>query len=152
MVIPYNIWPLLEVILIVFWQLSFIVLFPNLGPKWITPPSKHLLHVNYHFLKDLWVPLCFAFSPHQRRYEKELGLFVITILLISSTLYWQLFLRWHSGKEFTCQCRRRKRHGFNPCVRKIPWRKKWQPAPVFLPGKSHGQRNLVGYCPWGRKK
>ena len=40
------------------------------------------------------------------------------------------------------QCRR---HGFDPWVRKIPWRSKWQPSPVFLPGKSHGQRSLVGY-------
>ena len=33
-----------------------------------------------------------------------------------------------------------------------PWRKEWQPTPVFLPGKSHGQRTLVGYSPWGRKE
>ena len=33
--------------------------------------------------------------------------------------------------------------------RKISWRRKWQPTPVFLPGKSHGQRSLVGYSPWG---
>ena len=38
-----------------------------------------------------------------------------------------------------------RRHGFDPWVRKIPWRKKWQPTPVFLPGKFHGQRNLAGY-------
>ena len=44
-----------------------------------------------------------------------------------------------------------KRHGFNPWVRKIPWRRAWQPTPVFLPGKSHGQECLVGYSPWGRK-
>ena len=37
-----------------------------------------------------------------------------------------------SGKESTCQCRRHKRCGFNPWVRKIPWRRKWQPTPVFL--------------------
>ena len=37
-------------------------------------------------------------------------------------------------------------------VRKIPWRRKWQPTPVFLPGKSHGQRSLVGYSPWGHKR
>ena len=37
--------------------------------------------------------------------------------------------------------------GFNPWVRKIPWRKKWQPTPVFLPGESHGQRSLEGYSP-----
>ena len=42
-----------------------------------------------------------------------------------------------SGKESVCQCRRR---GFNPWVGKIPWRRKWQPTPVSLPGKSHGQR------------
>ena len=36
--------------------------------------------------------------------------------------------------------------------RKIPWRRKWQPIPVFLPGKSHGQRSLAGYSPWGRKE
>jgi len=37
-------------------------------------------------------------------------------------------------------------------VRKIPWRRKWQPTPVFLPGKSHGQRSLVGYSPQGCKE
>ena len=37
-------------------------------------------------------------------------------------------------------------------VRKIPWRRKWQPTPVFLPGKFHGQRSPVGYSPWGRKR
>ena len=40
---------------------------------------------------------------------------------------------------------------FNLWARKIPWRMKWQPTPVFLPGESHGQRSLVGYSPWGRK-
>ena len=40
----------------------------------------------------------------------------------------------------------------NPWVGKIPWRRKWQPTPVFLPGKSHGPRSLVGYCPWGHKE
>ena len=39
-----------------------------------------------------------------------------------------------------------------PWFRKIPWRKKWQTTPVFLPGKSHGQRSLVGYSPWGCKR
>ena len=42
--------------------------------------------------------------------------------------------------------------GFNPWVRKIPWRKKWLPTPVFLPAESHRQRNPVGYSPWGRKE
>ena len=41
---------------------------------------------------------------------------------------------------------------FNPWVRKIPWIKEWQPIPVFLSGEFHGQRSLVGYCPWGHKE
>ena len=40
---------------------------------------------------------------------------------------------------------------FNPWVRKVPWRRKWQHTPVFLPTKSHGQRSLAGYSPWGCK-
>ena len=42
-----------------------------------------------------------------------------------------------------------RRSGFNSCIRKIPWRRQWQPTPVFLPGESHGQRSMVGYSPWG---
>ena len=57
--------------------------------------------------------------------------------------------RWLSGKEPACQCWRLKRHRFHPWVRNSPWRRKWQPTPVSLPGKFHGQRNLVGYSPWG---
>ena len=38
-------------------------------------------------------------------------------------------------------------NGFDPWIRKIPWRRKWQPIPVFLPGKLHGQRSLEGYSP-----
>ena len=56
--------------------------------------------------------------------------------------------RWLSGKESTCQCRR---CTLNPWVRKILWRRKWQPSPVFFPLKSHGQRSLEGYSPWGHK-
>ena len=40
---------------------------------------------------------------------------------------------------------------FDPWVRKFPWRRKWHPTPVFLPGKSHAQRSLVSYGPWGHK-
>ena len=54
-----------------------------------------------------------------------------------------------SSKDSACQCRRQ---WFDPQVRKIPWRRKWQPTPVFLPVKSQGQRNLVVYSPCGHKK
>ena len=49
-----------------------------------------------------------------------------------------------SGKESAYQWRRHKSCGFDPWVRKIPWRRAQQPTPVFLPGESHGQRSLVG--------
>ena len=52
------------------------------------------------------------------------------------------------GKESTCQCRR---HGLDSWVRKISWRRKGLPIPVFLPGKPHGERSLAGYRPWGHK-
>ena len=55
-------------------------------------------------------------------------------------------------KKLACQCRRCKRHGFDPWFGKIPWRKKWQPAPVLLPGKFHEQKSLAGYSPWGHKE
>ena len=51
------------------------------------------------------------------------------------------------GKVSACR-----RHGFNPWVGKIPWRREWQPTPVFLAGESHGQRSLAGYSPWDHKE
>ena len=57
----------------------------------------------------------------------------------------------HPHPPPACQCRRYKRLGYDPWVEKIPWRRKLQPTPVFLPAKSHGQRNLANYSLWGRK-
>ena len=57
-----------------------------------------------------------------------------------------------SGKEPACQCRRCKRRVFHPWVGKTPWRRAWQPTPRFLPGESQGEKNLVGYSPWGCKE
>ena len=72
---------------------------------------------------------------------------------ICHILFWQDWdtdgLPWGlHGKGSTCQCRRLK---FNPRSGKIPWRKKWQPTPVFLLENSHGQRSLAGSSPWGCK-
>ena len=56
------------------------------------------------------------------------------------------------GKEPACQCKRRKRHGSDSWIAKIPWRRAWQPTSVFLPGIFHKQRSLADYSPWGRKE
>ena len=60
--------------------------------------------------------------------------------------------QWLSRWRIHLQCRRHRRLGFDPWVRKTPWRRKWRPIPVFLPGKSQGQGSLAGYSPWGRKE
>ena len=57
----------------------------------------------------------------------------------------------HSGKVSACNPGDTRPVWFNPWVRKVPWKRKRQPTPVFLPGKFHGQRSLAGYCPWGCK-
>ena len=57
-----------------------------------------------------------------------------------------------SGKNPPANSGRHKRLGLDPWVRKIPWRRAWQPIPVFLPGESHGQRSLAAYSPWGLKE
>ena len=86
-----------------------------------------------------------------------LGFIVLTLpalVLVSCDIYKSIrgLPTWLSGKESACQCRRLKRHGFHTWVGKIPWRRAWQPTPVFLPGESHGQRSLVGYSPWSHKE
>ena len=82
-------------------------------------------------------------------------LFFIIIFLLSlpsiSTIYLVVSMqplgipRWLSGKEFACQCWRRRRRGFNSWVGKISWRRKCQRTPVFLPGEFHGQKILASY-------
>ena len=70
-------------------------------------------------------------------------------LRIETTQFFVWLPRRLSDKESACQC---KRGRFSPWVGEILWRKKWQPTPVFLPGKSHGQRNLAACSPRGGKE
>ena len=77
------------------------------------------------------------------------------IVFLKLNLYYDYFVGFSdapSGKESAWQRRRCKRQGFDPWVGKIPWRRAWQPAPVFLPGESHGQRSRGGYSPQGHKE
>ena len=57
-----------------------------------------------------------------------------------------------SSKESICQCRRHKKLELDSWVRNIPWERERQPTPIYLPGKSHGQRSLVGYSLWACKE
>ena len=81
---------------------------------------------------------------------------------LGSSLHWQWpschfhlipgFPVGTSSKEPACQCRRHKRHGLDPWIGKIPWRRAWQPTPVFLPREFHGQRSLASYSPRNREE
>ena len=86
----------------------------------------------------LWIPevqTCGSWKP------------VLWLLRIWGNIFSRARLpRWLSGKESTCQCRR---HRFDSWSRNIPWNRKWQPTPAFLPGEPYGERNLAGYSLWG---
>ena len=71
-------------------------------------------------------------------------------ILIKEILVWSkwAFLGGSVGNAPACKTRDPR---FDPWVGKIPWRRKWQPTLVFLPGESYGQRSLAGYDPWGQK-
>ena len=69
------------------------------------------------------------------------------LIAVSSGLPW-----WLSSKESTCNAGDAGDLGVIPWVVKIPWRRKWQPTSVFLPGKSHGERSQVDHSPWGHKE
>ena len=61
-------------------------------------------------------------------------------------------LEWDAIAFSACQFRRHKSYIFNSWLRKTFWSGKWQPSPIFLPGKSHGQRSLAGYSLWSGKQ
>ena len=66
------------------------------------------------------------------------------------TKSWAWLSDWTTdGKESAWSC---ERPGFNPWIRKMPWKRKWQPTSVFLPGELHGQKSLAGYSPWACKE
>ena len=82
-------------------------------------------------------------------YVSETQFLTSLLCFMFSMVFWGEHLWWLSGKESACQCRRSK---FDPWVQKIPWRRKWQPTPVFLPGKCHGQWSPVGLQSMGSQK
>ena len=103
---------------------------------------KHSVYKDNDFFPEL------IFSHVWLGRESELA--TLTYASLAKRLFWADYtlrtgkLRKCSVKESTCQWRRCKRRVFNPWVRKIPWRRKWQPTPELWPGKSHGQRSLGG--------
>ena len=86
-----------------------------------------------------WNPFAFV-SQLWGGAESSVGIVSINCIEFPSTA---LIINWY--RLLDGQCRRCRRPGFNPWVGNIPWRRKWQPSPVFIPGKFHRPRSLVGY-------
>ena len=115
-----------------------------------------MVRVNYyscHYIYIIWMQLEYMFCT------QYMGTHLVGLDSSSHTYLWfhlsmpkyahQDFPGGSDGKASCLQCRR---PGFDPWVRKILWWRKWQPTPVLLPVKSHGQRSMVGYNPQGRKE
>ena len=113
-----------------------------------------LILKNWHSHPNLEQPPPWSISSHQhwgkalhqqKDYDSLKAQMSISIFLAKRYFFHWGFSGDSSGKEPAYKCRRLERHRFNPWVRKIPWGRKWQPTPVFVPGKSQGQTNLAGY-------
>ena len=104
-----------------------------------------LMVIFHSFLPDIWCHR-FAFS---------MSMCIYKLIVLNDVIFYFIFMqvvrfpRWLSGKESACQCRRWR---FDFWVGKVLWRRKWQPTLVYLPVKSHGQRSLAGFSPWGREE
>ena len=96
-----------------------------------------------------------TFLPRSKHHSTQSLLqvagFCLPIFLLRSSVPTFGLPRWLSVKESVCQCRRHRRCGFDSWIERILWRRKWQPTPIFLPGKSHGQKSSAGCRPQGCK-
>ena len=97
--------------------------------------------ITYYIKLSIHFPyMCWPKGSTQSSIIDSNLIFATPLGCLHSTYLWKVGT---VDKESTCQCRRHKRCGFDPWVRKSPLRRKWQPTPVFLPGKFHRQKSLV---------
>ena len=135
------------------WERNFYCLQATQPLKLVTAGLRHQLStllIMISFWRVMWVNDACVFSNLKIMLDKRdsMSFYLWACIMCTVTRIKELSW-WLSGKESACQCRR---YGFDPWVGKTPWRKKWQPTPIFLPGKLHGQRALVGYSPWGHER
>ena len=126
--------------------------------KHLIPHSKHLPRQKCPLKLVISMHVLFSLASERVSNEKNSQTFFcmsvsnnhcFLSLILGTVILLQGASQMSQCKESAWQCKRCRRLGFNLWVRKIPWRRKWQPTSGFLPGESHGQRSLVGYSPWG---
>ena len=113
---------------------------------WRIPRQKSLVGYSSQGCKEL---VTTQETQHAHIHKNNIWWQVIHSMNKSFALCFEGFPGGSEGKASSCNAGE---PGFDPWVRKIPWRRKWQPTPVLLPGKSHGQRSLVDYSSWDRKE
>ena len=86
--------------------------------------------------------VCHGIRKKTAFWRSDSGMEEVGLVLFGRLLTGRGISRWLSGNKSACQCIRYRRLGFDPWARKLPWRRGWQPTPVFLPWKPHGQRSL----------
>ena len=142
---PFNKWMLEQIIV----QTAHGILLSN-KKEWTSTKLcwiKKVCHINTIYIEReitnrnlLYIPrnsTQYSVMPYMGKSLEKSGykyLYNWSTLLYSGTHGLPM---WHSGKESACQCRRHRRCEFNSWIGKIPWKRKWQPTPVFLPGESH---------------
>ena len=121
--------------------------------------SLNSIGENSHVAMPGWRGVCERWLPTRKLVCSHQSLWIVGKPTISAAFFLLIIvlqilrgLPWWVSGRVHLQCRRRRRCGFNPWVRKIPWSRKWQPTAVFLLGKSPAQRSLAGYSPWGPKE
>ena len=119
------------------------------APVWVSRQQISLQQIPFGYLFYIWQCKFPCYSDFWDLQTSDPGAWLLIKRWISllSTEVECWGLRSGSPVRICLQCRRPKRCGLCPWEGKIPWRRKWQPTPVFLPGKSQGQRSLVGYSP-----
>ena len=141
-------------------------------PGGLQPMGSKRVRPNWEtFTPYIWLWCQALFKIHIYGFKNPLcynsiykSVYIYITIVIYNSIYIYIYIHIHththtylstSGFPSTSGvkiCLPSRRHGFDPWVRKIPWRRKWQPTPVFLPRQFRGQRSLAGYSPWGCKE
>ena len=133
----------LEKNLLILWHC--VISLRNSPPSWYTAMFINFVCIIYSFIR-----------MSKKYFSQRNALFGAKLVMWKLNCVFMLIIRSSQValmvKTPPANAGRHKRHGFNSWVEKIPWRRAWQPIPVFLAWESHGSRGLAGYGPWDRKE
>ena len=137
------------------WQVDSSALSHQGSPWWVSFYSKtlHFPHLLFSTFTAQYMNMCRQLGVCNSLQSSIMFYNIYKVIWgFPSTLSMWLFAHQATWVKNPLQCRTCRRCGFNPWVKKIPWRRARQPTPVFLPGEYHGWWKLVDYSPWNHKE